>query len=389
MKSKVYYCSAQQTYVSADETLPKKLEAILSKLEISNRVKDESVAIKMHLGSDVGYSTIHPVLVRKVVEAVLAAGGKPFVTDVLSSCKDAYKRGYSQETLGCPIYPIGGPDDKYFYTKQYKYKSVEEWLIGGALHNASFLIDLAHVKGHPSCSYGGAIKNIAIGGLMGKSRGAMHDLMHYDKYWFYEKCQDDKKMKEIIDSCPISALTIDKNDSKEIHMHFEDCNQCGKCLEVAPKDSLKIDKINFDTFQIGCAISTHLILSTFEKEKSIFINIANQITPVCDCFGFTGANILPDIGIFGSNDIVAVEQATLDEIKKYKIIKENVPVVMKLQKDVPHPLQELHGRLKDPYLVVDECEKLNLGSKDYELIDIMPLEEPKFGAKIFSHISAH
>ncbi len=166
MKSKVYYSSAKQSFIRAEETLPMKLDVLLTKLEIDKRVKNESVAIKMHLGGNVGFSTLHPVLVRRVVEAVLDAGGKPFVTDVSIACRDAYKRGYTRETLGCPIYPNGGPEEKYYYKKNYKHKNIDEWLIGGVLHDATFLIDLAHIKGHPACSFGGAIKNLALGGLM-------------------------------------------------------------------------------------------------------------------------------------------------------------------------------------------------------------------------------
>ena len=388
MKSTVYFASAKQSYIRAEETLPKKLDVILKSLEIDKRVKNESVAIKMHLGGNVGFSTIHPVLVRRVAEAVLDAGGKPFVTDVSGSCKDAFKRGYTQETIACPIYPNGGPEEKYFYKKNYKFKNIEDWYLGGVMHDASFLIDLAHIKGHPSCSYGGAIKNLALGGLIGKTRAAMHDVYHYDPYWFYDKCGDKKKMEEIVQSCPVSGLSIDKTDDTKIYVHFEECNQCGKCLDVAPKGSLKIDKINFHAFQEAMAVSTFLTLSSFDKSKTAYVNIANQITPVCDCFGFTGANILPDIGIFGSNDMVAIEQATLDVLAQHKIIEENVPAVMKLQKDVPHPLQKIHGKLKDPYVVVKECEKLGLGTREYEIVDVMPLEMPKHGDKIFGHISA-
>ena len=56
------------------------------------------------------------------------------------------------------------------------------------IEDASFLINFAHVKGHPSCGFGGAMKNLALGCLTGPSRSAMHDVMHYDQYWFPEKC---------------------------------------------------------------------------------------------------------------------------------------------------------------------------------------------------------
>lgn len=39
---------------------------ILDKLHLRDRVKDEQVCIKLHVGNTVGYSTVHPVFVRKV-----------------------------------------------------------------------------------------------------------------------------------------------------------------------------------------------------------------------------------------------------------------------------------------------------------------------------------
>jgi uncharacterized Fe-S center protein len=36
------------------------------------------------------------------------------------------------------------------------------------------------------------------------------------------------------------------------------------------------------------------------------------VTPLCDCSGFTTMPMLPDAGIFGPDDIGAVDQAMLD-----------------------------------------------------------------------------
>ncbi len=113
MPSTVYWGSPRQTQLDDKETLPAKLDLIIDKLNLRERVKDQRVAIKLHLGYNLGYSMVHPVFVRKVVEAVLEGGGKPFVTDIFWSVQDAYKRGYSAETLGCPIYPSTGIDEKW------------------------------------------------------------------------------------------------------------------------------------------------------------------------------------------------------------------------------------------------------------------------------------
>ncbi len=373
--SKVFFGDARQTQLRADETLPVKLDRILEALRLRDRVKGETVAIKMHLGNNVGYSTVHPVFIRRVVQAVKDGGGTPVVTDHAWSVRTAAERGYTPETLGCPIYPIAGPDEKYVYTHQRPYKNITDWAMAGLVQDATFLIDFAHVKGHPACSVGGVFKNLALGCFVRRTRAAEHDTMHYDRYWFKEKCPDAATRQAIIAACPFQAIVEDKEDPEELHLHFEQCNQCLRCLAVAPPGSLKIDPANFASFQEANAIAVSLVLGTFAPSKMIFLNLATQITPVCDCFGFTGLPILPDVGIFGSDDIVAVEQATLDALAKHRLIEENVPLSMEVHTRQGHPLQWLHGPYKDPYLVVRYGEALGLGRREYELVDVMPAEK--------------
>jgi uncharacterized Fe-S center protein len=371
----VYFGSPRQARWEAKETLPAKLDLIIEQLGIRDRVKGETVAIKMHTGNNLSYSTVHPVFVRKVVQAVKDGGGKPFVTDVNWDARGAEERGYSSETIGCPVFPTAGPDEKYFYTHHRPYKNIQDWKVAGMIQDASFLINLAHAKGHPSCGFGAAFKNLALGCLIGETRGAMHDAMHFDKYWWAERCPDAETRQRIVDVCPHDGIVIDKYNPAELHMHFEQCNQCGRCLQVAPPGSLKIDAVNFHTFQEACAISTAITLSTFEPGKATHLTIATHMTPLCDCFGFTSMPILPDAGVFGSDDIVAIDQAALDVIAQTRLIEENLPTSMEVHTREGHPLRWLHGPLKDPYLVCEYGEKLGLGSRQYELVDVLPVEQ--------------
>jgi uncharacterized protein len=376
MPSKVYYGSPRQSVIGAEETLPAKLDLIIERLNIRERVKGETVVIKMHTGNHIITSTIHPVFVRKVVKAVKDGGGKPFVADVNWDAAGAEERGYSSETIGCPVYPAAGPDEKYFYTHPREFKNLKEWKVSGHIQDASFLINFSHIKGHPSCGFGGAFKNIALGCVVGETRGAMHDTVHFDKYWFAEKCPDEATRKKIIAACPVGALVTDRKDPNELHLHTEPCMQCGRCLKVAPAGSLKIDAVNFQAFVEACAISTSITLSTFAPGKATHISLATQMTPVCDCFGFTGMSILPDAGIFGSDDIVAVEQAVLDTTAKLKLIEENVPTSLQpFLWPTGHPFARIHGPLKDPYNVTAYGEALGLGSRQYELVDVLPVDE--------------
>ena len=375
MSSQVFFGSARQARLEAKETLPAKLDLILDQLHVRDRVKDETVAIKMHTGNNIGYSTVHPVFVRKVIQAVKDGGGKPFVADVNWDVRGAEERGYSTETLGCPVYPAAGPDDKYCYAHTRPYKNVREWKVAGMIQDATFLINLSHVKGHPSCSFGAAFKNLALGCMAGETRSAMHDTVHFDRYWFADQCPDEATRKRIIEACPHGALVEDKDHPGELHLHIEPCNQCGRCLQVAPPGSLKIDPVNFSAFQEACAISVSITLSTFAPGKMTCISLATHMTPVCDCFGFTGLPVLPDAGIFGSDDIVAIDQAVLDVTGRTPLIEENVPTSMEVITRQGHPFSWLHGPLKDPYLVVQYGEQLGLGTRDYQLIDVLPVEQ--------------
>jgi hypothetical protein len=375
MSNKVFYGSPRQARLEAKETLPAKLDLILEQLHLRDRVKDETVVIKMHTGNNIVYSTIHPVFVRKVVEAIKDGGGDPFVVDVDWDARGAEKRGYSHDVIGCHVYPASGPEEKYFYTHHHPYKNIQEWKVAGMIEDATFLVDLAHVKGHPSCGFGAAIKNLALGCMVGETRGAMHDTMQYDPYWFPEKCPDENVRQQIMEACPFKALVQDKEKPDQLHLHPEECNACGRCLQVAPAGSLKIDAVNFHSFMEACAISTAIILSTFEPGKAVHINLATHMTPVCDCFGFTSMPILPDAGIFGSDDIVAIDQAVLDMTAKTCLIEENVPVSLEVHTREGHPFRWLHGPLKDPYKVTEYGEQLGLGRREYELVDVLPVEK--------------
>lgn len=375
MPAQVFFGSPRQSRLDAKETLPAKLDLILEQLHLRDRVKGETVAIKMHTGNNIGYSTVHPVFVRKVVQAVKDGGGKPFVTDVSWDAEGAEQRGYSSETLGCPVFPTAGVGEKYFYVHRRPFKNIQEWKMAGMIQDASFLVNLAHAKGHPSCGYGGAIKNLALGCMVGETRGAMHDAMHYDPYWFPEKCPDAATRQRIVEACPHNGVVIDKDDPTQLHMHFEECNQCGRCLQVAPPGSLKIDPVNFHAFMEACAISVDLVLSTFAKDKATHIVLATHMTPVCDCFGFTSMPILPDAGIFGSDDIVALDQAVLDATTRTPLIEENLPASMEVHTREGHPLRWLHGPYKDPYKVTEYAEQLGYGTRAYELIDVLPVQK--------------
>lgn len=379
----VYWGSPRQTQLDDKETLPGKLDLILEQLHLRDRVKDKTVAIKLHLGVNVGYSMVHPVFIRKVVQAVKDGGGKPFVTDVNWTVDHSETRGYTPETLGCPIYPSAGIEDKWYITREYPYKGVKEFHIGGAIAEADFLVDFAHVKGHPATAWGAAIKNLALGCVDGVTRSAMHDVSDFEPYFHKDKCPNEAARVAIRDSCPYGAIVDDRNDPDGLHLHYFQCNNCMRCQAVA-NGAFEIRRSNFMAFLEVVAISAKLVLDTFAPGNATFINLATHMTPVCDCFGFTSMPVLPDAGIFGSDDIVAVEKATLDATARTPIIEENLPAMMEIVKREGHPWQWIHGPFKDPCEQLVMAERLGMGTQQYDLVDVLPVTEPNFKQVVYT-----
>jgi uncharacterized Fe-S center protein len=157
-------------------------------------------------------------------------------------------------------------------------------------------------------------------------------------------------------------------------------------MQVAPKGSLIIRPANFHAFMEACAISASITMATFAPGKTVHLALANQITPLCDCFGFTSMPILPDAGIFGSDDIVALEQAVLDETAKSRLLEDYIPTTQEVHCREGHPLAQLHGPYKDPYKVTEYAEVLGMGSRQYVLEDVFPVEA--FARPSLGYISA-
>jgi hypothetical protein len=65
----------------------------------------------------------------------------------------------------------------------------------------------------------------------------------------------------------------------------------------------------------------------------------------------------------------------LDMTGRTRLIEENIPTAMEVHTREGHPFRWLHGPLKDPYVVVHYGEQLGLGVRDYELVDVLPVEQ--------------
>lgn len=359
--STVLFSSMAYSKYDADETLPAKFGRILAQSGLADKVKDKTVAIKLHVGSHLGYSTIPLVFIRMLVSFVKEHGGDCFITDHYVQERHPEHRGYTESSIGCPILEACGHLGKYLYTKEVSFKTLKYIDIAGLIHDADMLIDFSHVKGHGSCGYGGACKNIAMGCVADRTRGQIHGLEGGIE-WLPDRCIH---CEQCIAACNHHANHFDADGN--YHVNFHHCTLCQHCVMVCPTESLVMTGNRYKDFQTGMAVCTKAVVDTFAPGMVYYINVLTAITALCDCWGMTTPSLVPDIGIMASDDLVAIERACLDAIKLENLIPVGVPSGMKLG-DSGHLFERLHG--KNPFVQIEELEKLGLGQQNYVLRQI-------------------
>lgn len=358
--STVLFASAVPKSMDRNKTLPALFQRMLKKLPIRERVKGRTVAIKMHLGGGLGYSTIHPLFVRLLVEHVREGGARDvFVTD--SYIDHPERRGYTAETIGAPMADAFGSDGKDTVTKATGWEPVPEVQLSRPVVEAEVLINLSHVKGHGDCGFGAACKNLAMGCVPRVTRGRLHALEGNLK-WDRSKCI---LCRKCLDECSTHANSFDSKGEYTIFWH--NCRMCQHCALICPTGSISMEDPKFDKFQEGLARTTDLVIRQFKPGMVFHINVLTSITIFCDCWGLTTPSLVPDIGIMASEDIVAVDRATLDAVKVENLIPGSITPPFTLGEG-SHLFERLHGR--NPYIQNDAMAKLGTGSTAYKLVEI-------------------
>ncbi len=360
-KAKVFFADIAFEKLEPERTLPAKFKRMLTKLRIKQKVKGKNVGIKMHFGSGLCYSTIHPLFVKILVDDLKAAGAAK-ITAMDNNIQDGVNRGYIPEIIGCDVVSTFGNTKKYLYKEEIGFKGLDYAEFGGEAVDCDFFIDLSHVKGHGCCGFGGALKNIAMGVTPPPTRTKLHHLeggIAYDE----TKCEFCKKC---LKACPRDALQIQKGDKILVFLH--NCTYCQHCVEACEQHALTVEDRKFEDFSEGMALVTAKFLEKFKPNNLLFINFLTDITMFCDCWGFTTPSLVPDIGILASTDIVAVDTASLDLIKTENLIMNGLPIGRELVDVDGHMFEKIHG--KDPYLMVKYLEKIYSGSSKYDLNEV-------------------
>ena len=329
-------------------------------------------AIKMHFGELGNFAYLRPNYVKAVADLVKELGGKPFLTDCNTlypgSRKNAVDHllnadidGFNYMTTGCHnIIADGlkGTDDIAVPVPNGEY--CREAYIGRALYDADILIVLSHFKGHEMAGFGGAIKNLGMGG--GSRAGKMQQHNEGKPVVNPDACRMCRKCAK---ECGSDAISY-ASGKAEINQDL--CKGCGRCIGACAFDAIGT---LFDSAaeRLGCKMAEYTAAIAAGK-PTFYISLIMDVSPNCDCHGENDAPILPNLGMLASFDPVALDQACADLCIAAEPIRNSRLGDHLAQEDWHHH----HDPFKDNHPntswreTLEHAEKIGLGTREYELI---------------------
>lgn len=369
-KSKVYFTDFR-TKVGVSQCT--KLQKLIRAAGIADiDFEGKFVAIKMHFGELGNCAYLRPNYVRAVADVVKELGGIPFLTDcntlypgsrknAVDHLTCAEMNGFNSVTTGCQIIiadGLKGTDDIELPVPNGEFCKTA--LIGRAIADSDIFISLSHFKGHESTGFGGAIKNIGMGG--GSRAGKM--IQHNDGKPSVdpEICRGCRKCAS---QCGSDAISYGRDGKAFIDKNL--CKGCGRCIGACNFDAISND---WDAAnEVLCCKMAEYAAAICNNRPAFHISLIMDVSPNCDCHDENDAPILPNIGMLASFDPIALDQACVDLCQQATPVRNS-----QLGDNLANPNWHHHHdhffdnnpnvRYKE---TLSHGEKIGLGSRDYEL----------------------
>jgi uncharacterized Fe-S center protein len=264
----------------------------------------ESVPVKLHMGEPGNPYIIRPDLVRTIASALLDAAATPFLFDTTVAYpgdrshkagyeKVARRHGFTREATGCDVV-IGDQGVKVVDSGVVLY-------VATPLYDASCMVVLSHVKGHVQAGFGGAIKNLGMGGVTKESKRRIHHMsvpVHGEHGCTL--CGLCAK------ACPAGAISVEDG----WHIDRGACEGCGKCVLACDSGALQWEVMSLAR---GLAIGAHACVA---GKKVVYVSSLHNIAESCDCDPRPGRLVCPDIGYLVGTDAAAIDAAALDLVDR-------------------------------------------------------------------------
>ncbi|MHA2281243.1 MAG: DUF362 domain-containing protein [Promethearchaeota archaeon] len=369
-----------------------KTRIILDKI-LDNIQMGDKVGVKVHVGESHNTHYLRPDYVREVVNAIKAKGGTPTlietqgrgssiekieINDDYTICvghrktatdhkKIARFHGYTESVIGAPLHFIDGEEGIEGRVVMIDGIHFKEISVAAGLFDFDKLVVVSHFKGHAFGGFGGALKQIGLGCVTKHNKVLAHfdNLLKVDT----ENCKPSNCDQECIASCRVGAVKLVEGSAI---INESECYGCFKCSQVCPiKGAIMRPKWNKVEKFIERFMDNATAVISFGPEKIRYINFALDIPLMCDCASNASVPVIPDLGIFGSADPVAVDKACFDK----EIDAPGLPFLNR-EGEWTQPLERGVEKFRalmpnvNPAFQFEAAIKNKIGSTDYELVKI-------------------
>ncbi len=391
---KVYFMDDRSQ--SNQTSLVAKMLTLFDAARFGDMIKpNDVVAVKLHMGEFNNTAYIRPVYVRALVDKIKSLGGDPMVVDTttlpyftyasrvtaLDHLKTVARNGFTMASVGCPIViadGFAGTDDVRIDLPEGFI--LKEQYIGAGIALADSMIMLSHFKGHPMGTYGGALKNMGVGcaskrgklnlHLGGHPRYGLRARPYVPERCVGKNCPDFDICRQI---CSVGAIKVTE---KRIQWDKEKCVGCLACLPLLAMCGVAMMADDyFDATSAAIADSALAAAKALGPKKIGYINLALDISPFCDCVTYSDRAIVPNLGVFASWDPVALDSACLQKATE----SSGMPGSVAMAKGVMDPGLPKFTACGSFMGISQEIQpnvgqKIGLGSREYELVDVPPMD---------------
>jgi len=356
---------------SPRENLLSKLVRLMDRVGIEGIVAPRNlVAIKLHFGEKGTTAFIRPLFIQTIVERIKQLGASPFLTDTntlyagtrgnsVSHMKTAIENGFAYCVVNAPIIIADGMRGASCETVRIDHEILKTAYLGKEIVESDVLISAAHFKGHELSGFAGTIKNLGMGCASRKGKLAQHsDLSPKVKRKRCTGCGD------CVAHCAHHAISL---AAEKAAIDPDKCVGCGECILICPHGAIHVQwSRDVAAFQKKMAEYAFAVLQG-KRGKALFLNFLMTISPACDCHPYSDAPIVPDVGILGSTDPVALDQASVDLVNAQTSTEECC------LESLCAPGEDKFGSIYpkiDWRIQLAHAEKIGLGTRKYELITI-------------------
>jgi uncharacterized Fe-S center protein len=268
--------------------------------------------------------------------------------------------GFSYATIGAPLVIADGIKSRDFVEVEVGLKHFRTVKLGSAAYYADSLISVAHFKGHLATGFGGTFKNLGMGLGSRSAKQTMHAIVRpeFKDESLCSGCGD------CVEACPAGGVRV--FSGKAVFDHSK-CTGCAECIAVCTQRALRILWNESSRNLCEKMVETAYGVLKDKKGRVAFFNFVIDVTPDCDCLSWSDNPIVQDVGVLGSVDPVAVEQASLDMVNARPSLPDSeIAISVGPGKDKFRAIRpDIDGAVQIQY-----AEELGMGTRQYELLDV-------------------